>query len=200
MTKPTADQQKIYLIRHGETEWALSRKHTGHTDIALSPQGEHGALQLTAPLHAVKFNHVFSSPLQRAQKTAELAGFTTGVSIESDLIELNYGEYEGRTTSDIRKTRSNWNLFRDGCPGGESPDQIAMRADRLIAKLRALEGNIALFSHGHFGRVLAARWIGMPGQTGQYLFLSTASISILGFDHNSTAEPVIELWNKVADS
>ena len=199
MTDKASPPLRLYLIRHGETAWSLTGQHTGRTDIALTPRGERDAIQLAAPLGTAKFTHVFCSPLQRARKTCELAGYATAAVLEPDLTEMDYGEYEGQRTRDICKSRPDWNLFRDGCPGGETPDQIATRADRLIARLRRLEGNVALFSHGHFGRILAACWIGSSAQTAQHFLLSTASISILGYEHNSAEEPVIILWNSVAD-
>ena len=150
-----------YLIRHGETAWSLSGQHTGRTDIPLTEQGEQDARKLGERLHAVRFRRVFTSPLQRARRTCELTGLNEVAEIEPDLAEWDYGDYEGQRPVDIRKGRPDWNLFRDGCPRGESPAQVSERADRLIARLRTLEGNIAIFSHGHFGRVLAARWIGL---------------------------------------
>ncbi len=186
---------RIYLIRHGETEWSLSGQHTGRTDLPLTEQGERDARNLGERLRAASFNRVFTSPRQRARRTCELAGFASVAETEPDLAEWNYGDYEGQRSVDILKGRPDWNLFRDGCPCGESPAQVSDRADRFIARLRALGGNVALFSHGHFGRALAARWIGSPVSQAQHLLLSTASISILGYEHNHADEPVIALWN-----
>src|ERR1035441_2916332 len=149
----------LYLIRHGETEWSLSHQHTGRTDIPLTEQGEQDARKLGARLCATKFNRVFTSPMQRARRTCALVGLATGSEIEPDLSEWDYGDYEGQCTVDIRKKRPDWNIFQDGCPRGEMPAQVSDRADRLIARLRAMDGNIALFSHGQFGCVFAARWI-----------------------------------------
>lgn len=186
---------RIYLIRHGETEWSLSGQHTGLTDIPLTVHGENQAQELGQRLRDISFTHVFTSPSQRARRTCELAGFAPVAETEPDLVEWNYGEYEGQRSADIRGGRPDWNLFRDGCPNGDSPFQISERADRVIARLRVLEGNIAIFSHGHFGRVLAARWIESPVRQAQHLLLSTASISILDYEHNHGDEPVIALWN-----
>lgn len=197
MTGQTA-LPRLYFIRHGETAWSLSGQHTGRTDIALNEQGEHDASMLAEPLGTVNFNRVFSSPLQRARRTCELAGLGDASEIEPDLTEWDYGDYEGLRPIDIRKERPDWNVFRDGCPRGEQPAQISDRADQLIARLRVLDGNIAIFSHGHFGRVLAARWIDLRVEHAQRFLLSTASLSILGFEHNRADEPAIVLWNKVA--
>ena len=188
----------LYLMRHGETAWSLSGQHTGRTDIPLIEQGEQDARKLAERLRAVKFSRVFTSPLQRARRTCELAGLGDLAEIEPDLVEWDYGDYEGLRPVDIRKAQPDWNVFQDGCPGGEAPGQISARADRLITRLRTLEGNIALFSHGHFGRVLAARWIGLEIRQAQALLLSTASISILGYEHNVAEVPAIVLWNAVS--
>ena len=186
---------RLYFIRHGETTWSLSGQHTGRTDISLTAQGEHDARKLAEWLSAVKFSHVFTSPLQRARRTCELAGLGTVAEIEPELVEWDYGDYEGQFSVDIRKKRPDWNLFRDGGPRGESPTQVSERADRVIAQVRRLEGNIAVFSHGQFGRVLAARWIGLPVDQAQHFVLSTASVSILGYEHNLADQPVVFQWN-----
>jgi len=190
---------RLHLIRHGETEWTLSSQHTGRTDIPLTEQGEQDARKLAAQLRDVRFSRVFTSPRQRARRTCELVGLEAVAEIESDLAEWDYGDYEGQRSADIRKGRPDWNLFRDGCPRGESPVQVSERADRVIARLRALEGNIAIFSHGHFGRVLAARWIGLSVEQAQHFLLSTASISVLGYEHNLAEESSIVLWNAVSN-
>jgi broad specificity phosphatase PhoE len=190
---------QIFLIRHGETAWSKSGQHTGRTDLPLNEQGEQEARTLVERLRAIKFSHVFTSPRQRARRTCELAGLGSVAEIEPDLAEWDYGDYEGLRSAEIFKLQPDWNLFRDGCPHGEMPAQISGRADRLIARLRTLEGNVALFSHGHFGRVLAARWIGLPVNAAQRFLLSTASLSILGYEHNSVAEPVISLWNTASN-
>jgi probable phosphoglycerate mutase len=185
----------VFIMRHGETAWSKSGQHTGRTDLPLTAQGEKAARKLGERLRATKFNHVFTSPRQRARQTCELAGLDTGAEVESDLAEWDYGDYEGKRSAEIFKTRPEWNLFRDGCPHGESPGQVSSRADRLVTRFRAMEGNIAVFTHGHFGRVLAARWIGSPVDTAQHFLLGTASVNILGFEHDNPAEPVITLWN-----
>jgi Fructose-2,6-bisphosphatase len=189
---------RLYLVRHGETAWSLSGQHTGRTDIPLNEKGEQDARKLAERLRAVRFSRVFTSPLQRARRTCELAGLEDVAEIEPDLVEWDYGDYEGQFSVDTRKRRPDWNLYRDGGPGGESPAQISERADRVIARLRALEGNIAIFSHGHFGRVLATRWIGLPVEQAQHFVLSTASLSILGYEHNLAEESAILLWNAVS--
>jgi probable phosphoglycerate mutase len=185
---------KIYLARHGETEWSLSGQHTGVTDIPLTPNGERNARSLGERLKGTHFSKVLTSPLQRAKRTCELAGFGAQAETDGDLVEWNYGEYEGRRTADIRKERPDWFLFRDGCPGGESLDAIGARADHVIARLRAIHGDVLLFSHGHFLRVLGARWLDKPAADGRLLLLTTASLSILGYEHNLD-EPVLRLWN-----
>ncbi|HEV3383288.1 MAG TPA: histidine phosphatase family protein [Gemmata sp.] len=185
----------IYLARHGETEWSKDGRHTGRTDIPLTPQGELDGRKLGERLKGLglSFDRAFSSPLSRARCTAELAGFTP--EIEPDLIEWSYGQYEGRTSSQIRSLVPSWNLFLDGCPGGESPEEIAARGDRLARKLKGLTGNVICFAHGHILRVLAARWIGQPVTLAGGLLLGTANLSILSFDHNDPNEPAIKMWN-----
>lgn len=183
---------RIYLIRHGETAWSLSGRHTGRTDVPLTARGEQEARALAPELSAVAFDLVLASPAQRARRTCELALPASTASIEPDLAEWDYGDDEGRRTAEILQERPDWNLFRDGCPGGESPAQASDRADRLLARLRAREGTVALFSHGHFGRALAARWIGLPVLEARGFLLSTASLSVLGFERSA---PVIALWN-----
>ena len=186
---------RLYLIRHGETEWSLNRRHTGLTDIPLTANGESESGELGKHLRAIPFSHVLTSPLQRAQQTCALVGLNQVPEIEPDLVEWDYGDYEGKQSVNIRKERPDWNIFRDGCPQGEMPIQISDRADRLIARLRTLEGNIALFSHGHFGGVLATRWIGLAVDEAQHFPLGTASISILAFDSHHPTVPIIALWN-----
>jgi broad specificity phosphatase PhoE len=186
----------IYLARHGETAWSLSGQHTGLTDIPLTERGERNARQLAKRLEGIPFAKVFTSPLQRARRTCELAGFGSIAGVLPELLEWNYGEYEGRRTDDIRAERPAWSLFRDGCPGGETPAQVGERADGAIKKIRAVQGNVLLFSSSHFLRVLAARWLDLGPDAGKYLFLSTASVSVLGYEHE-LSEPVIRLWNDV---
>ena len=190
---------RIYFIRHGETAWSLSGKHTGRTDLPLTEQGERDARSLAGRLRAVEFGSVFTSPMARARRTCKLAGLIDGAVISSDLVEWEYGDYEGKRPEYIRKERPNWTIFRDGCPNGESPTQVCGRADRLIKLLRKLEGNIALFSHGQFGRVFGARWIGAPVSQAQHFLLGTASLSILGFEHDRADTPAIVLWNAAAN-
>ena len=189
---------RLYLIRHGETAWSISAQHTGRTDIPLTARGEEDARTLAEVLRAVRFSRAFTSPRQRARRTCELVGLDVATEIEPGLVEWDYGDYEGQRSADIRKRRPDWNLFRDGCPHGESPVDVSDRADRLITQLRALQGNIAVFSHGHFGRVLAARWIGLPVRQAEHFLLSTASVSILGYEQNSADESAIVLWNAVS--
>jgi len=183
----------VYLARHGETAWSKSGQHTGRTDIALTEKGVADAAKIGARLAGITFAHVFSSPLQRARRTAELAGFAP--TPEPDLLEWHYGECEGLKTAEIRGKRPGWDLFRDGAPGGESVADIQARIDALVARLKALSGNVLLFAHGHVLRVLAARWVGQPVPFGRALLLSTATVSILGFDHMAMDEPAIKLWN-----
>ena len=184
----------VYLVRHGETAWTLSGQHTGLTDLPLTKSGERNARRLGERLHGVTFAKVLTSPLQRATRTCELAGFGSVAETDRDLLEWNYGDYEGRTTKDIQRERPDWQLFRDGCRDGESPDQVGARADRVVKRVRAVNCDVLLFSSGHFLRVLAARWLGLEAAAGRYFLLSTASISLLGYEHN-LSEPVIRLWN-----
>ena len=185
-----------YLARHGETAWTISRQHTGATDLPLTTQGEGEALKLGERLLGLTFAAVLTSPSQRAIRTCELAGFGALAKVEPDLIEWNYGVYEGRTSADIHRERPNWQLFRDGCPGGESPDQIGARADRVVRRVRAIEGNTLLFSSGHFLRVFAARWLGLDAGAGRYFLLGTASLSVVGYEHDRS-EPAIRLWDEM---
>jgi probable phosphoglycerate mutase len=161
----------------------------------LTAHGEDEARKLEPWLRPIPFARVLTSPLQRARQTCELAGLGAAASVEPDLAEWNYGDYEGRLSRDIRKARPDWNVFRDGCPNGENPGQVSARADRVIARLLALDGNVALFSHGQFSRALATRWIELSVAESQHLSLGTASLSILGFDPSHPKVRVIELWN-----
>jgi broad specificity phosphatase PhoE len=183
----------VYLARHGETEWSRAGRHTGRTDLPLTAKGEDDARRIGARLAGIAFAHVLSSPLQRARRTAELAGFAP--VIDPGLAEWDYGEYEGLKTTEIRDRRPNWELFRDGCPGGESVQAIADRVDSVVARLKALTGDVLVFAHGHVLRVLAARWVGQPVAFARALLLSTATLSILAFDHKDPDEPAIRLWN-----
>jgi broad specificity phosphatase PhoE len=184
----------VYLARHGETAWTLTGQHTGLTDLPLTERGERNARRLEERLRGVTFAKVFTSPLQRAMRTCALAGFGSVAEIDPDLLEWNYGKYEGRLTTDIHRERPDWQLFRDGCPGGESPNEVGTRADRVVKRSRAVGGDVLLFSSGHFLRVFAARWLGLDAAFGRYFVLSTASLSALGYEHN-VSEPVIRLWD-----
>jgi broad specificity phosphatase PhoE len=187
---------KIYLARHGQTAWSLSGQHTGRTDIPLTPQGEDNGRRLGKRLAKIKepIPLVLTSPVQRARRTAELAGFGDRAEVEPDLYEWDYGQYEGRTTAEIHRERPDWQLFRDGVPGGETLAQVAARADRVIARLRAMGGDAILFSIGHILRVLAARWCGCEPSAAGHLLLGTASLSTLSYEHSLDA-PALQLWN-----
>jgi len=185
----------LYLCRHGETEWTLSQRHTGRTDLPLTAHGEDQARQLGGRISDIVFTQVLTSPLQRARQTCALAGLGRDPEIEPDLAEWDYGDYEGKRSSGIRESRPGWNVYQDGCPGGETPVQVSNRADRLIQRLRGLNGNVALFSHGQFGAALGVRWIGLPVVNGQHFSLGEASLSILSDDPHHPEVPVIALWN-----
>jgi len=185
---------QVYLVRHGETAWSISGQHTGRTDIALTEQGEHAAQELRARLKDLSFAKVFTSPLQRARQTAELAGFGESAEADPDLMEWDYGDYEGRRTVDIRAERPSWGLFENGCPGGETLLEMATRAERVIGRIRALESNVLVFAHRDILRILIARWIALPALEGRRLDLATASVSTLGYDHGLD-EPVIRRLN-----
>jgi broad specificity phosphatase PhoE len=186
----------VYLARHGETAWTVSRQHTGLTDLPLTAQGEAEAVRLGERLAALRFDAVLTSPLRRAVRTCELAGFGAEAEVEPDLAEWNYGVYEGRTSADIHAERPDWQLFRDGCPGGESPEQVGARADRVVHRVRAIGRDALLFSSGHFLRVFAARWLGLEPAAGRYFLLGTASLSAVGYEH-ARSEPVIRLWDEM---
>jgi probable phosphoglycerate mutase len=189
---------RLYLIRHGETGWSRSGRHTGRTDIPLTPNGEDEARELGKHLRDISFAQVLTSPLRRAVQTCSLAGLDKNPEIEPDLAEWDYGDYEGQRSVDILEARPDWNVYRDGCPGGEMPAQVSARADRLISRLLKLDGNIALFAHGQFGSVLAARWIGLAVAEAEHFMLGTASLSILAFDPHHAGVPVIALWNALS--
>jgi broad specificity phosphatase PhoE len=184
----------IYLARHGETAWTITGQHTGLTDLPLTGHGEHNARKLGERLKGMTFAEVLTSPLRRAMRTCELAGFGSVAETDRDLVEWDYGEYEGRRTADILAERPDWQLFRDGCPGGESPEHVATRADRIVQRVGGVAGDVLLFSSGHFLRVLAARWIGMEPIVGKSFMLGTASLSGLSHEHG-VDQPVIHLWN-----
>ena len=184
--------QQIYLIRHGETEWSLSGQHTGTTDIPLTENGRKVARLLEPVLAKETFALVLTSPLERARQTCELAGLGERAEIDSDLMEWNYGQYEGLTPKQIHAQAPEWMLFNDGCPGGESPEQVGARVDRVIARVRAVEGHVALFAHGHIFRVFAARWLGLPATAGCHFLLDTATLNILGYYRGI---PAVKRWN-----
>ena len=184
----------VYLVRHGETAWSLTGQHTGRKDLALTERGERDAKSVGDRLKGITFVKVFTSPLQRASRTCELAGYGSIAQVDPDLTEWDYGQYEGRRAAEIVAERPGWQLFRDGCPGGESPEQVAIRADRIMHRTRAIAGNVLLFSSGHLLRMLAARWLGLPALSGGLFHLSTSSISALGYEHN-LSQPIIRFWN-----
>jgi len=185
---------RVYLARHGETAWSLSGQHTGRTDLPLTPKGEANARRLGDRLAGLAFVQVFTSPLARARRTCELAGFGANAVVDADLREWDYGAYEGKTAAQIRSERPGWEIFRDGCLDGESLAQVVARADRVVARVRAIPGDVLVFSSGHLLRVLAARWLGLDATLGRYLLLDTAAVSVLGYQRTLT-EPVIRLWN-----
>ncbi|MFO0788234.1 MAG: histidine phosphatase family protein [Pirellulales bacterium] len=187
----------LYVARHGETEWSITGQHTGRADIPLTKRGEQMAAELGARLHKLSFTRVYTSPLIRAAETCRIAGYAAVADSMFDLVEWAYGEFEGRRRAEIRADYPDWDLFRDGCPGGESPAEVGERADRVIAAVTPLQGNVLLFSSGHFLRVLAARWLDLPPGMARHFHLSTASLSELTYEH-SLAEPVISLWNDVS--
>jgi probable phosphoglycerate mutase len=184
----------VYLARHGETAWTISGQYTGLTDLPLTERGERNARRLAERLRGLTFAKVFTSPLQRATRTCELAGFGAVAEIDRDLVEWNYGQYEGRFSAEIHKENPDWQLFRDGCPGGESPNEVGARADRVVQRVRAVAGDVLLFSSAHFLRVFAGRWLGLEVAFGKYFMLTTASLSALGYEHN-LSQPVIRLWD-----
>ena len=184
--------QQVYLVRHGETEWSLSGQHTGTTDIPLTENGRKVARLLAPVLAKENFAMVLTSPLERARNTCELAGLGGRAEIDRDLMEWNYGEYEGLTTGQVHAQRPGWMLFSDGCPGGETPEQVSARADRVIAKVRAVQGHVALFAHGHIFRVFAARWLGFPATAGCHFLLDTATLNILSYYRGI---PAVKRWN-----
>lgn len=187
---------EIYLVRHGQTEWSGSGRHTGRTDIPLTTAGEEAARRVGERLRDVSFSAVWSSPSQRALKTCALAGFGPAAAKKAELAEWDYGAYEGLTTKQILSQRPGWSVFRDGCPDGEAASDVASRADLIVSEIRAVTGTILVFSSAHFLRVLAARWLGLPPEAGAYFALDTASISVLGYEHDLT-EPVVRRWNQI---
>jgi len=188
--------ERVYIVRHGETEWSRTGRHTGRTEVGLSTRGEADASLLSRLLADVPFARVFSSPRLRAARTCELAGLGRARETDPDLAEWDYGDYEGLTSAEIRAAAPGWRLFRDGCPGGEAAADVGARADRVVARLLGLEGTVALFTHGHFSRVLAARWVGQDATFGERLQIDTSSVGILSHEHADRLSPVISLWNR----
>ena len=184
----------LYLARHGETAWSFAGKHTGLTDLPLTEQGERNAHRLGDRLAGLTFAKVFTSPSQRATRTCELAGFAGAAEVDRVLVEWDYGKYEGLRTAEIHAKRPEWQLFLDGCPGGESPEQVSARADQAVSRVRAIKGDVLIFSSGHFLRMLAVRWLGLEPATGRLFMLNTASLSALGYENN-LSQPVIQFWN-----
>jgi probable phosphoglycerate mutase len=195
MTDISPTRSRLFYFRHGETAWSLSRQHTGSTDIPLTPNGEARARALRPWVSTLTFSHVLASPRLRARKTCELAGASDRPEIEADAAEWDYGDYEGRRSAEIRVERPDWDIFRDGCPGGESPAEIGARADRLIARIRQMEGDVALFAHGQLGMVLGARWIGLEVAKARHFRIDPAAASVLGMDPDHPETPVFLLWN-----
>ena len=188
-------EQRLFLVRHGDTAWSESGQYTGRTDLPLNKRGEEHAARLAGILGRFHFSRVFTSPLQRASMTCELAGFGKGVAVDGDLFEWDYGRFEGKLTSHILEERPGWKLFRDGCPDGEMPHDVAARADRFIRHVRSIEGDILAFSSGHMIRMLGVRWIRLPIAAGQRFTCRPTSVSILAFKHNNREEPSVALWN-----
>jgi broad specificity phosphatase PhoE len=191
-----AESGEVWLVRHGATEWSENGRHTGRSDIPLVDEGFRQAERLRSRLAAQRFQLVLSSPLQRAVETARMAGFETGLELDPDLAEWDYGEYDGLTTAQIRERNPGWVLWETGGPGGETPEQVGARADRVVARLRQAAGNVLVFSHGHFLRVLAIRWLGLAPSAGRHLYLGTAGMGVLG-DERET--PVLGAWNFSAE-
>lgn len=190
----STDLPLVCVVRHGETAWTVTGQHTGRTDIPLTARGEEQARALSARLHEMRFGDVFTSPLERARRTCELAGFGAIATVDSDLVEWDYGEYEGRRTAEIHADHPTWRLFEDGCPNGESSADVGMRADRVIDRVRRCAGNVLIFGHRDMLRVMAARWLQFPALEGRRFSLDTGSLSLLGYDH-AISEPSIRLWN-----
>ena len=194
----SSDLPRLFLARHGDTAWTDSRQHTGRTDLPLNERGEEHARLIGEQLQRFVFTRVFTSPLQRASKTCTLAGFGVVAEVDPNLVEWDYGRFEGKLTKDILKERPGWELYRDGCPDGESPGGVAARADRFIAQVRRLEGDVLAFSSGHIIRMIAARWLGLPPAAGRVFFCDPASVGVLGFEHDHRDQPVLRLWNFVS--
>jgi len=191
------EMPKLFLARHGDTAWTDSRQRTGRTDIPLNEAGEERARQLGVRLQRFSFACVFASPLQRASKTCELAGFGAMARVDPDLVEWDYGRFEGMVLKQVLKEQPGWELYRDGCPDGESPEEVAARADRFIARAREIEGDVLAFSSGHIIRMIAARWLGLPPDNGRFFYCRPASVGVLGYEHKNRDEPIVGLWNHI---
>ena len=187
--------QRVFLVRHGQTDWSVSGQHTGSTDIPLTEHGKKAAKRLRPALARERFTLVLTSPLQRARWTCHLAGLGDLAGVDDDLMEWNYGDFEGLTPKQIHERAPGWILFRDGCPGGESPEDVGARVDRVIARVRAVDGHVAMFAHGHIFRVLAARWLGLPATAGCHFMLDTSTLSILSYYRGI---PAVRRWNAAA--
>ena len=195
----SSELPNLYLARHGGTVWTDLHRHTGRTDLPLNERGEAQARQLGEQLRRFSFVGVFTSPLQRVSRTCELAGFGSVAEMDFDLVEWDYGNFEGALTSSILREQPGWELFRDGCPGGESPQDVAARADRFIARVHSMTGDVLAFSSGHIIRMIAARWNGLAPAAGRAFFCPPASVGVLGFEHDSRDQPVIRLWNYISE-
>ena len=188
---------RLFLARHGDTAWTDSRQRTGRTDLPLNERGEERARQIGEQLRRFEFVRVFTSPLQRASKTCALAGFGAVAEVDPNLLEWDYGRFEGKLTKEVLSERPGWELFRDGCPDGEAPGDVAARADDFIAKVRRIDGDVLAFSSGHVIRMIAARWLGLPPGNGRFFYCRPASVGVLAFEHGKRDEPIIGLWNYV---
>jgi probable phosphoglycerate mutase len=195
----SSELPRLFLARHGDTAWTESRQRTGRTDLPLNERGEERALLLGAELRRFEFVRTFTSPLQRASKTCVLAGYGDVAEIDTDLVEWDYGRYESRMTRDILLERPGWEMFRDGCPDGESAQDVAARADRFIARVCECRGDVLAFSSSHIIRMIAARWLGLPPGAGRLFFCRPASVGVLAFEHSNRDEPIVALWNYIAD-
>jgi broad specificity phosphatase PhoE len=192
----TPKSPRLFLLRHGNTDWSDSRKHTGRSDIPLNADGDKHARLLGRRLAGEQFSQVFVSPLLRVRRTCELAGFADHAQVNHDLTEWDYGDYEGILTTDVHRTRPGWYLYRDGAPHGESPTEVAVRADRFIEQVRPLDGDVAAFASAQIIRMIAARWLGLPPDAARFFYTATASIGILSYEHKRS-QPVIQLWDDV---
>jgi broad specificity phosphatase PhoE len=193
----SSDLPRLFLTRHGDTAWTDSAQRTGRTDLPLNERGKERARQIGQKLQKYSFCRVFTSPLQRAAKTCALAGFSEVAEVDENLVEWDYGRFEGKLTTEILREQPGWELFRDGCPDGELPRDVASRADRFITRVRENEGDVLAFSSGHIIRMIAARWLGLPPAAGRFFFCRPASVGVLGYEHNNPAEPIIGLWNHI---